>query len=312
MVRHCSKKGFFFTMAAVALSIVLIISFKVYDTGGRDQKNEVVITRVLTINDFVKDVENDVQKGLYISSKRAILGMQEYITGQGVFLPNATSAFEEGLLLGTIGGAPMNFTANATFPDWTLKIQEQAVKADTIANITILSLSLRHSDPWNINITANVLLNVTDKRNTASWQRQREVSARVGISGFEDPLYVVKTSGKVTSIMKQTNYTPFAAGGDVTNLMLHTNNSFYIASNLSPSYLMRLEGNLSPSPYGVESLVNVYALQVNGVQVQDRSVADAVYFGTGTTANYRINSTPSWFKLDEQRLELYGVAGLTI
>ncbi len=306
-----SKKGFFFVMAAVAISIVLVLSFKVYDTGGRNQKNEVVTTRILTLNDFVKDVEEDMQKGLYISSKRTLLGIEEYISEQGAFLADAESAFGEGVLNGTIGGVQVNFTANATFPDWTARIQAEAAKVDITANITIISLSLRHANPWSVNITATVLLNVTDRKETASWRRQRNISALVGISELEDPLYVVKTSGKVKNVVEQTNYTPLVSGNDVTNLMLHTNSTLYIASNFSPSYLMRLEGNLSASPYGIESLVNVYELQLKGVQTPDRSVADAVYFNTITTTNYRINNTPSWFKLDQERLDLYGVAGLT-
>jgi len=310
-MRIRSKKGFFFTMVAIALSMVLILSFRVYDVQERNQKDEVVTARILALNHLVKDVKEDVRKGLYITSKRALLGIQEYVAEEGAFLPNATASFREGLLNGTIQGIETNLTVNATFPDWMAKIQEQAAKADVDLNITILSISLQHAGPWDANVTAVMDINVTDRKGTASWQQEQEVSALVSIIDLEDPLYVVKTGGKITNIIRHTNYTPFVQGSDVTNLLLHTNDSLYIASNYSPSYVMRLEGNLSASPDGIESLVNVVKLQINNVQTYDRSVADAVYFGTETTTNYRINNTPSWFKLDESRLDLYGVAGLT-
>ncbi len=297
-------------MAAIALSLVLILSFKVYDSKGRNEKNEVISARILTLNDFVKDVESDMQKGLYIASKRTFLGIQEYITEQGTFIPSADEAFKEGILYGTIEGAQVNFTINATFGDWTRKIREQAGKVGIDANITILSVTLAHADEWSVNVTVMMELNVTDRGKTASWSRNQEISTRVGIIDLEDPLYVVKTAGKVTNTVRKTNLTPFVSGGDVTNLMLHANGSFYAPSNNSPSYLMRLEGNLSSSSFGIESLVNVNELLANGVSTSDRSVVDAVYFNSIFTTNYRINATPPWFKLDDDRLGLYGVAHL--
>src|SRR3989344_3412142 len=197
-IRIRSKKGFFFTMVAIALSMVLILSFRVYDVQERNQKDEVVTARILALNHLVKDVKEDVRKGLYITSKRALLGIQEYVAEEGAFLPNATAVMD---------------------------------------------------------------INVMDRKGTASWQQEQEVSALVNIIDLEDPLYVVKTGGKITNIIRHTNYTPFVQGSDVTNLLLHTNDSLYIAPE--------------------------------------------------TTTNYRINNTPSWFKLDESRLDLYGVAGLT-
>jgi hypothetical protein len=307
-----SRKGFFFTMVAVALSIVLILSFKVYDTKGRNEKNEVIAARIFTLNDFIRDVESDMQKGLYIASKRTFLGMQEYITEQGAFLPSTADAFEEGMLHGTIEGIQVNFTLNATFTDWTRRIQAQAETVDIVTNITILSITLHHFDPWTINVTTLMELNASDGKGIASWSRVQEVSTKVSIIDLEDPLYVVSTSGKVTNTVRRTNSTPFVQGGDVTNLIIHTNESYYVASSYSPSYLMRLEGNLSPSSEGMESLVNVVELLSNGVPTSDRSVVDAVYFGTGSTTNFRINMTPSWFKLDEDRLGIYGVTNITI
>ena len=311
MMLHASKKGFFFTIAAIALSIVLILSFKVYDTQARDEKNDVIAARILTINDFIKDVESDMEKGLYISSKRTFLGMQEYITEQGSYVPSTAAAFEEGILLGTIGGTQVNLTVNSTFTHWTRKIQEQAEKVDIESNFTILSLSLTHADPWSVNITASIMFNASDRKKTASWLRIQEISTKIAITELEDPLYVVETSGKITNSILVTNLTPLVMGGDVANLKRHANVSYYVASNYSPSYLMRLEGNMSPSPFGIESLVNVEEFEANGVATPDRSIVDAVYFGNISTTDFHINDTPSWFKIDSDRLEMYGVEGLT-
>ncbi len=306
------KKAFFFTMVAIVMAIVIIMSFSVYESGRLREKNDVVLARVQTVNDFVKDVEIDLQKGITITTTRTLLGIQEFMTEQGAYLSSAPLVFEEGFLLGTIEGAPVNLLVNATFPDWMVKIQQQAGKIDISTTFTVLNMEVSHSDPWALNVSVLVEMNVTDNRKTAQWSRLKQVSSRISILGLEDPVYVVGTEGRVTNTIRITNATPFVAGNDVSNLMVHANGSFYMASNLSPSYLLRLEGSINASPAGIESLVNIPKLQANSVPVLDRSVVDVIYFGSQATTNYRINNTPSWFKLDFEHLDAYGVTNLTI
>jgi hypothetical protein len=307
-----SKKGFFFTMAAIVMSMVIVLTFSVYEGSRLREKNDVVLARVQTVNDFVKDVELDLQKGIFITTTRTLLGIQEYVTEEGIYLSDAQQVFQEGFLQGTVEGIPVNLLVNATFSDWMDKIQQQASKIDINASFTILGMQVVHQDPWTVNVTVVVEMNITDKRKTALWNKQKDVSSKISIMGLEDPVYIVETEGRVTNIIRITNSTPFVIGGDVSNLLIHANASTYIATNLSPSYLLRLQGSSNSSPMGIESLVNVPEMQANNVPVLDRSVVDFIYFGSQITANYRINNTPSWFKLDQEHLDTYGVTNMTI
>ena len=310
-MKAIGKKAFFFTMAAIVMAIVIMMSFSVYESGRLRDKNDVVLARVQTVNDFVKDVEIDLQKGIAISSARTLLGIQEYITEEGEHLSSAQTVFREGFLSGTINGTSVNLLTNATFPDWTEKIGGEAGKIDINATFAVLNVSVSHADAWTLNVSVIVEMNITDKRKTAEWSRQKQVSSKISILGFEDPEYIIGTEGRVTNTIRLTNATPFVIGGSVSNLMIHANGSFYVATNLSPSYLLRLEGSVNASPYGIESLVSVPELQANNVPTLDRSVVDFIYFGSQSTTNYRINNTPSWFKLDSQHLGTYGVSNLT-
>ena len=139
----------------------------------------------------------------------------------------------------------------------------------------------------------------------ATWKINTAITTRVSIDNFEDPLYVIKSFGRVTNAIVKSPITDFVNGNDVTNLRIHLNNSYYIASNLSPNYLMRLRGDLGNSSTGIESLVNLDEFIEQGLSINDRSAVDYIYFGTQSTTNYRINKTPSWFKLDEDHLEIY-------
>lgn len=306
-----NKKGFFFTLTAIALSLVIIFSFKVYEGERLREKNDVIKTRIITVNDFIKDVDDDLKKGIRITTTRTLLGLQEYITEQGQFLTNFNNQFEEGFLNGTVEGTNIGLLDESTFTDWASKIKQQADNIDIFINFTILSVALTHSDPWTVNASVKLNISTRDDKGTAKWQRVKTLSASISIFDFEDPLYIVNTDGKVTNTIQQTPYQPFVTGNNVDNLVEHLNGSYYVISNYSPTYLMRMQGDLSSSPLGIESLVNLETLETQGITTESKSTVDAVYFSASTPPDHRINKTPSWFRLDDTRLDVvYGADGV--
>jgi len=299
-------------MAAIVISLSLLISFSLYEGISLREKNEVVLARVQSVNDFVEDIERDLQKGITITSIRTLLGIQEYITSEGEYISDTSSIFLEGFLQGTIQGQSVGLLVNTTFFDWVEKIQQEAVRIHVNATLSVLNITLAQQDPWTVNVTVLVAMNISDETNTAYWTKEQKVSAPISIIGFEDPLYIVGAQGKVTNTIIPTNMSPLVSGSSVTNLLVHANNSYYLSSNFSPSYLLRLQGSFNASAFGIESVVNIPELQANGIPIQDKSAVDSVYFSLQSTTNYRINNTPSWFKIDSERLSLYGVSNLTI
>ena len=201
---------------------------------------------------------------------------------------------------------------NSTFTDWANKISAEAGKIDIKFNFTINDVRLNQTDPWTIDIGVNVSLDIRDNRNTSYWIRERYLTSRIGISGFEDPLYAVNSKGRIANAIIKTNITDFVIGGDAKNLMVHANNSYYAANNNSPSFLMRLQGDLGNSSLGIESLVNVDKFLQQGISAKDRSAVDYIYFGAQSTVNYRVNNTPEWFKIDDAHLDFYQVRNITI
>ena len=273
---------------------------------------EVVETRIDTVNFFIKDVEKDINNGVYIAGFRTLLGFSQYVFSNGTFIDSIDERFKESFLNGTIDKIPLSLMKDSTFTDWANKISEQADKADIEFEFNVNDVKLNHSDPWTVEIMLDISLNIKDKRNTSSWVRNKNLVSEISVVGFEDPLYVVNSNGRITNTITRSNFTYFVVGGDVTNLILHMNKSYYIATNESPSFLMRLQGDLGNSTYGIESLVNLDRFQQQGIAIKDRSIVDHVYFGTGSTTNYRINNTPEWFKLDEGHLDIYQARNVTI
>jgi len=307
-----NKKSIFFSITAIVLITITIFSLTIYTKYSLRDEVMVTETRIYSMNNFMDDVEKDMERGLYISGFRALMSMEQYITDKGIFLYDTNSCFEEAFLNGTINKSQMGLMNESTFINWTQRIKEQAIKLDIITDFSIDKIIIYQEDPWAVSIAANITLNIEDVKKTASWQRPLYITTNISIQEFEDPLYVINSYGRVTNTIIKTTITDFIGpNNETTNLKIHVNNSYYIESSTAPSFLMRLEGNLSDSPYGIESLVNLEEFQAQEVPINDRSVVDYIYFGDQTTENSNIKNMPSWFRLDEEHLTAYECEDLT-
>jgi len=307
-----NKKSMFFTITAIALIALVVFSLTIYTSYKLRDKVMVTETRVYSMNSFIDDVEKDIERGLYISGFRALMSMEQYIANNGTFLYDVNSCFKEAFLNGSINNSQMDIMNESTFINWTNRIKEQAIKLDITVDFIINDIIIYQDNPWATKVDINLTLNVEDIKKTASWERPLYITTNISIQDLEDPLYGINSNGKVTNIITKTNITDFvASNNDTTNLQIHLNNSYYIESDTAPSFLMRLTGNLSSSPYGIESLVDLGKFQAQGTPTKDRSVVDYIYFGDQTTTDYNIKDMPSWFKLDEEHLETYECEDLT-
>lgn len=322
VTQKMSKKALFYTTAAIALTAVIIITYSSYSTYRLSDKMDVVQTRIETVNFFIKDVERDISKGANIAGFRTFLSLNQFIATNGTFIDDINERFKESFLNGTINKQPLSLMKDSTFTDWANKISAEAEKVDIKFNFSIKDVQLNHTDPWSVAIGLDISLDIRDRRNTSYWVRNRHLTNAISIMGFEDPLYVVNSKGRLTNTINKTNVTDFVVSGKVSSLLFHMNKSYYIAHNDSPSFLMRFEGNLGNSTYGIESLVNLDEFQQQGLALKDRSIVDYVYFGTKSTTNFRVNATPEWFKIDgtlpapgpakEEHLDVYQVRNITI
>lgn len=316
------KRGIFYTTAAIALTIVILITYGAYSTYRLSDKMDSIQTRIETMNFFIKDVEKDLNNGAYIAGFRTLLGFNQFIATNGTYLDDINKRFMESFLNGTVYNQPLSLMHDSTFTDWANRISAEANKVDIIFNFTVNEVRLNQSSPWSVDIGLNISLDIRDKKNTSEWIRNRYLISTINIVGFEDPLYVVNSRGRVTNVIVKSNITQFVVGGKADNLMRHANNSYYLAHNDAPSFLMRFQGDLGNSSMGIESLVNLDEFQSQGLPLKDRSVVDYIYFGTKPTTNFRVNNTPEWFKIDGNppapgpslgdHLDFYQIRNITI
>ena len=156
---------------------------------------------------------------------------------------------------------------------------------------------------WNVKVSLKTRFTVFDSKNSVSWDKNLTINSYIPVTNFYDPIYVVSTNGLIENKINKTIYNL----SSVANLNLHLQNSYYIASSLAPSFLDRLQGKFSASPYGIESLVYLPKLSAQGIPTLTKSGVDYIYFSGSNPAYTSVSGMPSWFYLDNPHLAVYGV-----
>ena len=308
------KKGMIFTVIAVLLVSVMISSTFFLTKSSYIKKSFVANSRVSSMNDFLLSVEADMDRSIMISGYRTIISLQKDIASNGEFLDDFDSSFFEVFVNGTLNGSAQDLMVNASLNDWISRINEESVKVNIIFDFTPNSLVVYHDTPWSVVIELNGTMNVSDSSGLASWNYNKSFKRNIDIVSFEDPVYTIKSYNKVTNLIIKANYSDFVdlSNNDTSVLLYHTNNMRYIASTDAPSFLMRFEGNLSPSNFGIESLVDLQSFSNQNIETYDKSVIDYEYFNDAYNRSDKCDfpDMPSWFRIDSQRLGTYNLSSL--
>jgi hypothetical protein len=301
------KKGIFFTFAAIALAVILLLSYKTYNESRLAEDMGVIEIRITTLNDFIKDLEDDISNAIFISAFRSLLSLEDYMMKYDQFFnelgaPSLNTAFSDAFQKGTIDSPSgpsdiMILMENNTFINWTTRMKEHSNKTDISVDFTINSVTISQSEPWFVDVTVNLDIDVKDNKKTASWAiNDKDYTKKINISSFIDPLYIVNNNGLVNNTITKTTVPNF---NDEDDLNTHLINSYYIEHSDAPNYLMRFENNLNGNSNGIESLVNSQNRIDEGLSALSRSAVDYIYFETGIEADCEVKKPSySWFRLD--------------
>jgi hypothetical protein len=308
------KKAAVFTILSILLATLLITTSITYNNYYLREKSFVIESRIKSVDYFVNDIEKDIKRGIYISTFRSLVGLQQHITNTGEYIYDINQTFYEIIINGTINGTYLSVMNNTELNVWIEKIRYESSKISIDFDYIINNLSVYHINPWTIEIKLDIILNITDSQKIAYWIRNNSLKVPLSIIDFEDPLYTISTNARMINTIKQSNNTNFVIGNNTTILKNHIENSYYIASNSSPSYLDRLSNKTIASDYGIESIVNLKELEFLGITTKEKSNIDYIYFSNNNPINYKINNTFEWFRIDNEsnRLSIYGVEHLII
>jgi len=302
-----NKRGFFFTGLMIVLISLFIFSFTLYNSTNERKS---VQKRVETLNDLVFSLEQDLNRQLFTSGFRVIFSLENEIVKRGQYIINSEDKMQELFYNGTINNIPQEIMLGATLPDIESSLNVKANKINANITITNPSFLINQTDPWQLKTTLTADFLIQDVSGLALWNKTETITSFVPIEGFEDPLYFVNTNGLVTNQINQTPYLVFVQGTDVSNLLDHTTNSYYISNPDAPNFLQRFKGDFSANENGIESLTNLQKFSNQGISINAKSVIDHIYFSTSNPPSHNILGMPSWFRIDDSHLATYNVTGL--
>jgi hypothetical protein len=286
--------------------MVMILVFLAYKEYAYTDQQKVVETRINTINDFIKSIESDSKRVIYISGFRSLIALEDYVARSGQYFNNMSDIedhFRVAFYNGTVNGTAVDILTNSSYKEYLSRLKVIADKVGIDIDINVTGITLYHDSPWSVNVIVSTNVNLTDQRGVAKWEFDKNYTTSVSIINIRDPVYSVSTYGRAPNTIRISNFTDFVnATNDTTNLSYHVNNSYYMANSLAPDFLMRLEGNFSNSTHGIESFVYIPKLIDQVVNYNTtKSIVDYVLFSNITgyeTKACNVQNMPSWFKID--------------
>lgn len=305
------KKGMFYTLLSVILIFIFILFIKSNAQTKLNEKSDLVKVRIDTMNNFMESVEQDLQRYVYIAGFRSILSFNQYLLTANSSFEDVQLAFQESIFNGTVNNQAELLLTGSSFSDWSSSIQEKANSVNIDLKFNNPEIYVYQTDPWHVKIDMNVTILASDLAGFASWNYRTKVTSTISILGFDDPLYIIKTQGRLVNIINATiyegNYTHQLSEDDwdVANLRDHVSKMYYTENSDAPDFLMRFEGKLTSSPYGIESMINLDSLSSRGLPIYEYSVIDHKYWSS--SSGRHIPSMQSWFSIDSAHEDKYQV-----
>jgi len=219
------KKGFMFSLLTLALIIPIIVIMLIEQTSITTQRKLISTElRIEELSELYDSIIRDLEKTLKIIVPRAISASISYVVTNGVGLNSSTDTLKELLINGTLYSEKEALMQNATLPYWTERINYLASLRGFETNVEFDDVYIRPFDSWNILVTVELRINISDPSELVSINRVVNVSEKISIIGFEDPLFPLKTSGRGISVITRSPYE-----GNYTQLLASSvgNNSWY-------------------------------------------------------------------------------------
>lgn len=294
-----NKKGVFFISAAIVVITLLITSYTIYSNA---QERKAIQKRIETMNSFIKSIEQDLERKLFIAGFRSLFTFENKIIESGSYITNVNASFQEMFFNGTFDNQTQSIMIGATVTDIIKDIQSLGNKISINITLTNPKASISQTDPWHVTVNLGGNFTIADENNLSSWNTMLNATGVIPISYFDDPIYIINTGSLIVTKINRTIYNSF----NTASLIDHTTKQYYKASITAPSFLDRFEGNLvANSVNGIESLVDIQNLQSKGLQTQEKSIVDYIYFSSSNPTYCHVAGMPSWFYLDNSTLAAY-------
>ena len=210
-------KGIAFTLI-ILIALVPIVTLLLLDITQQASRREITNSiKISEMQNLYNSITNDYYKFVQISLPRAISAAINYDIETGEGLDDTALRLQELAVNGSLYGVQENLMNGSTFHDWTNKINTVASTKGFVTNISISSISIKPFDSWNILVSVNLTINITDLDGNFAIVRNATLERQLPITGFEDPAYTLNTLGRALNIIQKSpyigNYTTLIVSG---------------------------------------------------------------------------------------------------
>lgn len=310
-----TRKGFVFTV--IAMLIVFALLILAWSEHRGTDRARTRADHAFTAHAYLTNLEQDLPRAAYISSFRCFLALEEYVSTTGAYVENIDTTFAECFANGTINGEEGSLMEDSSFSDLLARFTALANMRGMRVNITPISASTQHLEAFAVTTNVELFISVSDAAQSLAIDRTITIQARVPITDIKDPLHSVGTLGRNPRPIRESNITqPYITpSNDTTNFLALINTGSYILNPNAPSFLMRFEGNFSPSEHGIASLVNIQDLAAQDITINTcASIVDYKYFDSAPTTPNRliVETNPLFVWLADDDLALYDAVDKTV
>ncbi len=318
------RNGVAYSLLAIVFVSVFVIIFVSSHHVNHQDYFDAVRSRVLSVKHFINNFERDLDRVAFIAGYRSLIAVDDFASIKGSFFSSSDEFehyFMEAFVNGSVNGTPFSILDNSSFNDYLSRVRSISLLSGINLSVNLINVSVRQFSPWEVVVFYSAFINVSDVRGVAWWSYHKNFSTVFSIIGLRDPLYSVNTLGRVPYFINNFSLPPegFVSGNDTSVLRSFIDGHYYINSSDAPSFLQRFYNDLSPSPFGIESIVYLPDLSAQGLVVDDnRSVVDHVYFSS-LSYNKSLDRcsiqglvySPDWFRLDDDHVSFYDVDNLS-
>ncbi|MFT7615685.1 MAG: hypothetical protein ACI8Y7_000507 [Candidatus Woesearchaeota archaeon] len=263
------KKGFFFSIIALMIVSVVFVSFQTTQYAADSPQQELQKVQTQSLNSFRENLIEEylpsmVEVSLYQSLQLILDDVNQ-----------TQKSLREDLLQTILYEAMMNGTF--TYLEQTKLVaqpviptinQIQAAAGDILGVQVSIEpkkekFEVYQLDPFTLGVDAVFLVSVSSATSQETKWENTLITIQTNISlieweeaaGFVDPLYLIHFNN-ATPVPTFRKNPKNKDERTIENLLFLIDNQMYIEDNGSPSFLMRLAGNNSPSRFGVQTLIN--------------------------------------------------------
>ncbi|MEM7815503.1 MAG: hypothetical protein QXN71_00075 [Candidatus Aenigmatarchaeota archaeon] len=248
MVIKRFQKGQMYSAIAILIMIPIVVFVAYYITASQNIKLGVTEKVIADQQQQVaKGIEDDFERAMKISGRRALLSAVNKVVISGSFLDNSTLRIGELMLNSTIYGNPSILMANNTLGEWKSRIISQNHSFNIDVNFT--NLTVKNYDGMHIEVSMILTLNVSDKLNISRIDRVLDKKVLVSVEGLEDPVYTLSTEGYVKKTIRSYPYPYFTRKFQGTiNSGNCSGNSTYDVNDPNPGYKIVIIQNTTGIP----------------------------------------------------------------